>query len=348
MAGQKRSHVLQAEIALDERLAEIPDRSHHRDTTPSNAAFGSGPWVDVAGDEDGADDREHRPADQALPGLLRAHLGREQVTPEPSAGDQGARRRSGRPAMIAPRRTPHRGGRGIGSGRAATRRTTRAPRPRRTRRPWRPCPRQASPRSTPIRYQSIVPTEQQDRHERDRRRALGVYARPLSPTVATSPSNVADRRPERRSVPYASAAQRVTTTVARTTVTGPGPPTWRAGQTPRRRRPWLWPATCSAPIHRRTAGRRGEECGRRVKRRPGRVRLGLGYRFCRQRLPPPPVTRSALRLCRSGRTPTFRTDELIVVTGPEGTGSIEPRWSALPRCHLRRRAQSRRDPRRRR
>ena len=41
MAREHRSHVLQAEIALYERLAKIADRGHDRDTTtPRRAALG--------------------------------------------------------------------------------------------------------------------------------------------------------------------------------------------------------------------------------------------------------------------------------------------------------------------
>ena len=141
--------------------------------------------MDMTCYEDRAGDREDRPTDQTFPGLLRAHLRREQMPPEPSSGDQRAHvvkyggddrsRKEGDAVPVGK----------LARGQQERRERAEHTDPDEHEARWTRFPRQVEPRSTPIRYQSMVPISSKHHHQRDSGRPFGV-------------GRDHDRRPSRR------------------------------------------------------------------------------------------------------------------------------------------------------
>ena len=88
--GQEPAHVLQAEVPLDQRLAQVAERGHHATTTPSRAALaGVHGWMSP--DHDGRDeDGGHGAADESLPGLVGADARGQGAAAHAAADDQRA------------------------------------------------------------------------------------------------------------------------------------------------------------------------------------------------------------------------------------------------------------------
>src|SRR6516164_1245642 len=77
--GQQPPHILQAEVALDHRLAEVAERRHDGDDDAVEQRLAHRPRVDEMDHHDGHQDGGDGAADQALPALVGADRGRERV-----------------------------------------------------------------------------------------------------------------------------------------------------------------------------------------------------------------------------------------------------------------------------
>src|ERR1039458_7420852 len=93
MARHQPAHVLHAQMALDHRLAEVPDRRHHGHDDTEYQRLADGPRVDEVHHYDGDQHRGDGATHEAFQGLVRADRRCERVTAEGRAhqerGDVG-------------------------------------------------------------------------------------------------------------------------------------------------------------------------------------------------------------------------------------------------------------------
>src|SRR5580704_4094581 len=86
--GQQPAHVLEAEVPLDHRLAQVTERRHDGDDNAVEQRLAHGPRVDEVDHDDGHQDRGESATDQTLPALVGADGRGERVFADGRADEQ--------------------------------------------------------------------------------------------------------------------------------------------------------------------------------------------------------------------------------------------------------------------